>query len=103
MSDPVQTAIAALFCTSCLVRILPAFVPLRIGPRQRRYLERLLPAAVFVNFAVYLVYSEAQREPVAALVSLAVVAGMACFDRLGVLATAVLGTAIYFGLVRGLG
>lgn len=103
MNESVQTAIAALFCTSCLVRIAPAFVPLRIGPRQRRYLERVLPAAVFVNLAAYLAYSEALREPVAALASLTVVAGLAFSDRLGLVVTAVLGTAIYFGLLHGFG
>lgn len=103
MSEPVLTAIAALFCTSCLVRIAPVFLPLRMGPGRQHYLQRLLPAAVFLNFAVYIVYSEGQREPLAALLSLALVAGIAWLGRPGLLGTALIGTALYFVLVRGVG
>lgn len=92
-----------MICTSCLVRIAPVFLPLRIGPGRPRYLERLLPAAVFLNFAVYIAYSEAQREPLAALLSLALVAGSAFLGRPGLLGTALLGTALYFVLVHGFG
>src|SRR5690606_17137584 len=77
MNQSVAIAIGALFLTSCLVRILPAFVSLRMAPESRRYVERVLPAAVFINFAVYIAYSELVREPLAAAVSLAVVAAVA--------------------------
>lgn len=103
MSEPVWAAIAALFTTSGLVRILPTFISPRIAPRTRRYLERLLPAAVFINFAVYIAYSEMVREPVPALVSLAVVGTVAFLNLLGLIGTAVLGTALYFVLIRSLG
>ena len=103
MSESALTAIAALFCTSFLVRVAPVFLPLRIGPGRRRYLDHLLPAAVFINFAVYIAYGEAQREPLAALLSLALVAGSAFLGRPGLLGTALIGTALYFVLVRGLG
>lgn len=107
MSEPVWAAIAALFTTSGLVRILPTFISPRIAPRiaprTRRYLERLLPAAVFINFAVYIAYSEVVREPIPALVSLAVVGAVACLNRLGLIGTAVLGTTLYFVLIRGIG
>jgi hypothetical protein len=33
------------------------FIPLQIAPRQQHYLERVLPAAVFINFAVYIAYT----------------------------------------------
>ena len=103
MSDSALVAIAALFCTSWLVRIAPVFIPLQIAPLQQHYLERVLPAAVFINFAVYIAYTEAVREPVVAPVSLALVAGIALLDRLGLIGTAVIGTALYVVLVRGLG
>ena len=103
MSESALTAIAALFCASCLVRVAPVFLPLRIGLGRRRCLERLLPAAVFLNFAVYIAYGEAQREPMAALLSLAMVAGSALYGRTGLLGTALIGTTLYFVLARGLG
>lgn len=103
MSAPESMAITALFATSCLVRIAPAFLSLRFSPEAQRYLERLLPAAVFINFAVYLLYSEMVREPVAALVSLAVVGVIAFLDLLGLIGTAVLGITLYFSLIRILG
>lgn len=103
MSDSVLVAIAALFCTSCLVRVVPAFISLQIDPQRQRYLERLLPTAVFINFAVYIAYTEAMREPVAAMVSLAVVGGIAFFNLLGLIGTAALGSVLYFALVSSRG
>ncbi len=96
MSESVLVAIAALFTTSCLVRIAPTFISLRIDPGAQRYLERLLPAAVFINFAVYIAYSEMMREPVPALISLAVVGAVALLNLLGLIGTAVLGITLYF-------
>ncbi|MCG6659792.1 hypothetical protein HOP52_18760 [Halomonas campisalis] len=103
MSGPVLVAIAALFTTSCLVRIVPTFISLRIDPPTQRYLERLLPAAVFINFAVYIAYSEMVREPLPALLSLAMVGAAAFLNRLGLIGTAVLGTTLYFVLVHIIG
>lgn len=96
MSTPVLLAIVALFATSCLVRILPVFVTLDLGEQTRRLLERVLPAAVFINFAVYILYSEATQAPLAAIVALAMVAGMAAATRLGLIVTAVLGSLCYY-------
>ncbi|GGX98780.1 hypothetical protein GCM10007160_28140 [Litchfieldella qijiaojingensis] len=103
MSGSVLVAIVALFTTSCLVRIAPAFISLQIDPHTQRYLERLLPAAVFINFAVYILYSEMVREPVPALVSLVVVGAVAFLNLLGLIGTAVLGTTLYFVLIRIIG
>lgn len=103
MSEPALVAIAALFTTSCLVRIVPTFISLQLKPPTQRYLERLLPAAVFINFAVYIAYSEMVREPVPALVSLAVVGAVAFLNLLGLIGTAVLGTTLYFVLIRIIG
>ncbi|MCE8021077.1 hypothetical protein HOP51_13295 [Halomonas sp. MCCC 1A11036] len=99
MSESVLVAIAALFTTSCLVRIAPTFISLRINPSTQRYLERLLPAAVFINFAVYIAYSEIAREPAPALISLVVVGAVALFSLLGLIGTAVLGATLYFLLI----
>lgn len=100
MSDPVLMAVAALFCTSCLVRIAPVFLPLRMGPRQQRVFQRLLPAAVFLNFAAYIAYSETQRQPLAALLSLALVGGCALLGRPGLLGATLIGTGLYCLLLR---
>ncbi|WP_200638846.1 hypothetical protein [Stutzerimonas xanthomarina] len=62
MTTSVLLAIAALFATSCLVRILPVFVSIDLTDTTRRLLERVLPTAVFINFAVYILYSEATRR-----------------------------------------
>jgi branched-subunit amino acid transport protein AzlD len=99
MSQSTVIAIAALFVTSCLVRIFPAFITLRLAPQSQRYFERVLPAAVFINFAIYIVYTEALREPVAALASLSVVAGVALLNNFGLISAAGIGTMIYFLLV----
>jgi branched-subunit amino acid transport protein AzlD len=100
MSKPILLAIAALFCTSCLVRIVPALAGFSINEATRRYLERLLPAAVFINFAVYIAYSEAGKNPLAALTSLLFVALMASTEFLGLMLTAVIASGIYLLLIR---
>ncbi|MBE7376660.1 hypothetical protein [Pseudomonas lopnurensis] len=99
MNPSTIIAIAALFVTSFLVRILPVFVTFQFGGASQRYLERVLPAAVFINFAVYIVYTETLREPTAALVSLGVVAIIAALGLFGLIAVVGIGTIIYFALV----
>lgn len=99
MSQSPEIANAALFVTSCLVRILPVFIRVKLGPESQRYLERVLPVAVFINFAVYITYTEALQEPTAALVSLGVVAGIALLNLFGLITAAGIGTAVYFVLV----
>ena len=96
MTTAVLLAIAALFATSCLVRILPVFVTLNLTDTTRRLLERVLPTAVFINFAVYILYSEATKAPLAATAALALVAGIAVATRLGLIATALLGSGSYY-------
>lgn len=95
-------AIAALFATSCLVRILPVFVTLDLSDQTRRLLERVLPSAVFINFAVYILYSEATKAPLAATVALTLVAAIAVATQLGMIVTAVLGSACYYLLTAWL-
>ncbi len=96
MKQSAFVAISALFLTSCLVRILPAFLSVRLGPLSQYYLERILPVAVFINFIVYIAYTEALRDPAAALVSLTIVAGIAFLDLFGLISAAGVGTVLYF-------
>lgn len=101
MNTSVLLAIAALLATSCLVRILPVFVTLNLTDASRRLLERVLPTAVFINFAVYILYSEATKAPLAATLALALVAGIAITTRLGLIATALLGSASFYLMHAG--
>lgn len=96
MTTSVLLAIAALFTTSCLVRILPVFISIDLTNTTRGLLERVLPTAVFINFAVYILYSEATKAPLAAGVALALVAGVAVATRLGLIMTAALGSGCYY-------
>ncbi|MDP9509842.1 hypothetical protein Q7O56_12380 [Pseudomonas protegens] len=100
MSDSAWVTIAALLATSCLVRIIPAFVNIRLQPGLQRCLERVLPVAVFINFAVYIAFSEMSREPLAASVSLLLVGLIALSNSLGLISTAAIGTAAYFTVLH---
>lgn len=100
MKESIFSAIVALFCTSCLVRILPAFLSPQMGTNTQRYLERVLPAAVFINFAVYLAYSEVNKEPIAAAISLLLVGGVAFLNFAGLVTTSIAATGIYFFLAH---
>ncbi|MDP9514234.1 hypothetical protein [Pseudomonas protegens] len=104
MNDSAWVTIAALLATSCLVRIIPAFVSIRLQPGLQpglqRCLERVLPVAVFINFAVYIAFSEMSREPLAASVSLLLVGLIALSNSLGLISTAAIGTAAYFTVLH---
>jgi len=67
-----------------------------MGPEGRRYVERGLPAVVFINFAVYIAYSEAVREPLAASASLALIAAIAFLNAFGLISAAARGPRAIF-------
>jgi len=67
-----------------------------MGPEGRRYVERDLPAAVFISFAVYIAYSEAVRESSAAPASLAVIADIAFPNAFGLISAAARGPRAIF-------
>lgn len=103
MNPSTWMAIAALFAASCLVRIIPALVQVQLPSTVQRCLERVLPVAVFINFAVYIAYSEISREPLAASVSLLLVGSLALLNVCGLISTALIGTAAYALLLHLLG
>ena len=88
-------AILALLTTSLIVRIVPVFVPLRLGENARGLLERVLPLAVFINFAFYIVWTEVQVAPAAALAAIAVAAIATFSTRMGLVLVAAAATAVY--------
>lgn len=69
-------AILALFVTSLVVRVLPAFLGIRISGAIGLLLERVLPTAVFLNFAVYIIFSEVKTAPLPAILAIAAVGVM---------------------------
>ncbi|WP_277189422.1 hypothetical protein [Caballeronia sp. BR00000012568055] len=88
-------AILALFLTSLTVRVLPALVPLRLSQTSRGLLERVLPLAVFINFTVYIVWTEIQAAPVAAIAAIIVTAIATLSTRLGLVLITLASTAVY--------
>ncbi|MCW5221455.1 hypothetical protein [Verminephrobacter aporrectodeae] len=88
-------AIVALLATSVLVRVLPVFVRLRLSDTARSLLERVLPMAVFLNFAIYIALTEIRTAPVAAIAAIAVVGIITLSTRLGLLLTTLAGTVVY--------
>lgn len=88
-------AILALFATSLIVRVLPAFLGIRISGTIGLLLERVLPTAVFLNFAVYIIFSEVRTAPLPAILAIAAVGAMTFLTRSGLILTACAGTVIY--------
>jgi hypothetical protein len=88
-------AILALFATSLIVRVFPAFLGIRISDSMRVLLERVLPSAVFLNFVVYIIYSEVKSAPLPSLLAIAAVGAMAFLTRAGLILTACTGSLIY--------
>jgi hypothetical protein len=88
-------AILALMATSFIVRVIPSFLSIRISAPVRTLLDRILPSAVFVNFAVYIIYSEVKTAPTPAVIAIACVGAMAFLTRAGLILTACTGTVLY--------
>lgn len=95
----IPLAILALLATSVLVRILPVFLRRTMSEAARDLLERVLPTAVFLNFAVYIVYSEVKTAPLPALVALGVLAWLAFRTRAGLILAACAASSAYALLV----
>lgn len=91
--------IAALITTSLLVRVAPAFINLKLSPSGRKTTEQALPMAVFINFAVYLIWVEVNIVATAAIASILVAAFATFFTRAGLMLTACSSTLIYAAIV----
>ncbi|HEX7685794.1 MAG TPA: hypothetical protein VF446_20035 [Trinickia sp.] len=92
-------AILALLATSMTVRVLPVFVRVRLGTTARGLLERVLPMAVFLNFAVYIAWTEIHAAPAAAVAAIAIAAIVTFSTRAGLVLTTCAATLVYV-LVR---
>lgn len=88
-------AILVLLATSLLVRVLPVFARLHMSAALQKLLERAIPLAVFLNFAVYIAWTEMRTAPVPALVAIAVVAILTLSTRIGLVLTTATATMIY--------
>ncbi|MFL9873272.1 hypothetical protein [Paraburkholderia megapolitana] len=89
-------AILALFATSLIVRVLPVFVRLRLNDTAHSLLERVIPMAVFLNFAVYIAWTEIHTAPVAAIAAISVVAVVTFATSIGLVLTTCAATLVYF-------
>lgn len=96
MSIPSHSlAILALFITSMIVRVLPVFLRFSLSAASRGLLERVLPMAVFLNFAAYICLTEVQSSPAAAVSAIAVVTVITFCTRTGLVLTTFAATVVY--------
>ena len=72
MNDGPITAIAALLATSLLVRVIPVICNVQLPNKLSKWMENILPLAVFLNFITYIFLQEVQVSPGPALASLAI-------------------------------
>ncbi|WP_298234062.1 hypothetical protein [uncultured Azohydromonas sp.] len=91
-------AILALLATSLLVRVLPVFLKVGMSDTVRSLLERVLPTAVFLNFAVYIAWTEISTAFVPSLAAIAAAALITFSTRAGLVLTTALATLIYVAL-----
>ncbi len=99
MNNATILAVLALFTTSLLVRVLPVMLRFEFAEPWKSYVERAIPSAVFINFIVYIFYSELAREPLAATVSLAFVAIAALLTSMGLLISALVAAVCYYSII----
>lgn len=101
MNDGIISAIAALFFTSLLVRVLPVVYDFQFPEGLVKWMERILPSAVFLNFIAYIFLQEMQVAVGAALVSLTITAVLA-YLNLGGLFVGMLGGCVSYYLLTAL-
>lgn len=93
MDERVVTGIALLFGVSCIVRIVPAFVPFNFSARTQHNIKNILPVAIFVNLMVYCAVQEITLDAFPAVAALVVL--LALFKPLGLLLSIIAATAVY--------
>ena len=90
-----SVAILALLSTSLLVRVLPVFVRVRMSTALSNLLEHAIPLAVFLNFAVYIAWTEIRTAPLPAFVAIVAVGILTLSTRIGLVLTTAGATLIY--------
>lgn len=98
MNDGVITAIAALLVTSLLVRVLPVLCDFQFPDGLVKWMETILPSAVFLSFIAYIFLQEMQVSAGAALFSLGITVLLA-YLNLGGLFLGVLGGCVTYYLL----
>ena len=91
MNEGISSSIAALFLTSLLVRVLPVAFNFQFPDRFAKWMETVLPSAVFLNFLVYIFMQEMQIAAIPALLALSITALLAYWRRGG----------LFFGVLGG--
>lgn len=93
--SPNGYAILALFVTSLLVRVLPTFLNLPLTEKTKKFIEQVLPIAVFLNFIVYLVWSETQGANAPAIVGILTAVLLSFLTRISLVITTLLSVLAY--------
>lgn len=91
-------AIAALALTSILVRIIPVFIKVNITDTSKAILERALPCAVFITFAVYICATEILKNPIPAITAISLTLIMVFSTKANLITTALFGSMIYIAV-----
>lgn len=99
-SAPHGWAILALLLTSLMVRVIPAFVKLRLSESAKTLLERVLPMAVFLNFAVYIAVIEIKQAPWPAAAAFVLCASVTFSTRAGLIFNTLAGTLLWYAVLR---
>jgi hypothetical protein len=99
-STPHGWAILALLLTSVLVRVVPSFVRLSLSDSGRTLLERVLPMAVFLNFAVYIATVEIKHAPLPAAAAFVLCALVTFSTKVGLIFNTVAGVMLWYFVLR---
>lgn len=102
MNEGILTAIAALFFTSLVVRVLPVIFNFPFPAKLTRWIETTLPLAVFLNLMVYIFLQEMQISIIAALVSLGITTTLVYLNRGGLFMGVLGGCMSYYLLTSAL-
>ena len=96
MNEGISSSIAALLLTSLLVRVLPVAFNFQFPDRLAKWMETILPSAVFLNFLVYIFMQEIQLAAIPALLALSITALLAYWNRGGLFLGVLGGCSSYY-------
>lgn len=92
--------ILALLLTSIVVRVVPVFLRIQFSASARTLLERILPVAVFLNFAVYIAIVEIKLAPWPALAAFGFCSLFAFLTNAGLIFNTLAGTVLWYWVFR---
>jgi hypothetical protein len=96
VTNSATMATFTLIHTTLFVRIFPIFLKIEIKTTTRTSLETILTTTIFLNFVVYITYSDIKSAALPAILAITALAAVTFLSRLGIITATCLCTFIQY-------